>query len=717
MKKAKKILLTVGAYILTAALAIGGTVAYLHSEDSDVNIMTLGNVKIEQLEYERVVDENGNWISTGKTDKYGYTPDELREFKQDKPLYPAVFADGKIKWDDRNGSQDAAGTTSHQQSWAQVGASGSNQLFDDSVKNVQDKFVFVENTGKSGAYVRTLFAFEQGKIAADNFKNIIMTNTNKDHWSWETVATDVEIKGNTYFVMSATYIGPKSNPTGILAPDTVSYPSLLQVYMKPEATNDDVKAIDGNGNGTYEILVVSQAIQAEGFSDAHTALASFGEPDEVNAESGIMLCADWFGDAIADYEAEIEASKWDTWDGTADTSWYNDTDKEFTLATAEELAGFANLANNGTSFSGKTILLDYNIDLDGKQWTPINKFNGKLDGNGHRISNFHIDATANHGGFFNVLEWATVEGLTLTDVTATVGDYRFGALARNINQTNIDNVTVKNVNVTTTTPKAFVAGLFSHGTVNSNMEVNNCTVEDLTVNAENGADMIGGITTFVQKNGTEAEGTNIFENLNVKNFKVIVNDDDGVCGVGGLVGQTQSVWQNPRFNNCTVAGLVVNATGSVDVGGFICYPGSVTFAENCTTEGKIDVTGVTSVNDYAGGFFANYGWGDNIGKGDHKVTSCSADVDITTKYASAGGFVGSGTNSEGKNKNITLTNCEAKGTVTCVEGGTAIIGAFAGQTDRGIYTNCSAAQNPFIGKVLDGYTIIDDGNGTLTVTK
>ena len=38
------------------------------------------------------------------------------------------------------------------------------------------------------------------------------------------------------------------------------------------------------------------------------------------------------------------------------------------------------------------------------------------------------------------------------------------------------------------------------------------------------------------------------------------------------------------------------------------------------------------------------------------------------------GRISIGTNSEGKNKNITFTNCEAKGTVTLVEGGTAYIG-------------------------------------------
>ncbi|MBQ6829690.1 MAG: hypothetical protein IJO59_01045 [Clostridia bacterium] len=270
MSKLKSLLLSGIGAVAVAAVAIGGTLAYLQDDDSDVNVMTLGNVQIDQLEYERVVDQDGNWVPLTTTDKYGYTPDELQDYTQDKPLYPAVFADGSIKWDDRNGSQEVSGPTSHQQSWAQIGASGSNQLFDDSVKNALDKFVFVKNTGKSDAYVRTWFAFEQGSVTADNFADVIMTNSNRDHWSWETVATDVDIDGNRYVVKLATYLGPKSNPTGVLAPGAVSYPSLLQVYMKPEATNEDCAAIDGNKNGTYDILVFSQAIQTAGFEAPST---------------------------------------------------------------------------------------------------------------------------------------------------------------------------------------------------------------------------------------------------------------------------------------------------------------------------------------------------------------------------------------------------------------------------------------------------------------
>ena len=35
----------------------------------------------------------------------------------------------------------------------------------------------------------------------------------------------------------------------------------------------------------------------------------------------------------------------DVWDGTADTSWYNETDTEFHIKTAEQLAGLAALTN------------------------------------------------------------------------------------------------------------------------------------------------------------------------------------------------------------------------------------------------------------------------------------------------------------------------------------------------------------------------------------
>ena len=58
----KKIVGWLMVIVLTAAVAVGGTMAYLMDSDDDVNVMTVGNVKIEQLEYERVDVETSNDI-------------------------------------------------------------------------------------------------------------------------------------------------------------------------------------------------------------------------------------------------------------------------------------------------------------------------------------------------------------------------------------------------------------------------------------------------------------------------------------------------------------------------------------------------------------------------------------------------------------------------------------------------------------------------------
>ena len=78
--KLKNILLSGLSLVLVAALAIGGTVAYLQDSDSDVNVMTLGNVKIEQVEQERDGNIRKNSIYTRKF----YLPaltDETKAFK------------------------------------------------------------------------------------------------------------------------------------------------------------------------------------------------------------------------------------------------------------------------------------------------------------------------------------------------------------------------------------------------------------------------------------------------------------------------------------------------------------------------------------------------------------------------------------------------------------------------------------------------------------
>ena len=60
----KKIIAWLLVVALTAAISIGATLAYLTDTDEDVNVMTLGKVKIDQLEYERIDDETANKPAT-----------------------------------------------------------------------------------------------------------------------------------------------------------------------------------------------------------------------------------------------------------------------------------------------------------------------------------------------------------------------------------------------------------------------------------------------------------------------------------------------------------------------------------------------------------------------------------------------------------------------------------------------------------------------------
>ena len=372
------------------------------------------------------------------------------------------------------------------------------------------------------------------------------------------------------------------------------------------------------------------------------------------------------------------------------------------ITTADELAAFRDAVNAGDTFEGKTVKLAEDIDLGGEEWTPIASFAGEFDGDDHTISNFYIDATASSGGFFKVIEAGEgerVHDLTLSDVTATVGAYRFGTLANTVKGI-VNRVTVKNVTVTTTHTEAWVGGMCAFM---SWPWMNDCTVENLTVNAEDGADLIGGFSCILQKNSNM-----VFDNNDVKGFRVTVTDTDSSgCGVGGFVTQTQRGWEYPKIINSDITGIDVTAAGLVDVGGFIAWPGAHTTAEDCSTAGKVDVTGVTSGDCFAGGFFGNLGWNADLGQMGHVVTDCSADVNIITSVASAGGFVGSATNSNDNSMYATFNSCTASGDITSTDN--APVGGFAGDADRGVYNDCTATGavsgfgyvGGFIGHMLD----------------
>ena len=240
--KLKNILLSGLSLVLVAALAIGGTVAYLQDDDSDVNVMTLGNVKIEQNEYERVV-ENGAY----KVENGSYV---LKDFSQAKPLLPSALVTNGTGW----------GWDTTLVDMSQVGSKGTVQVFK-AGSNAQDKIVTVKNTGKSDAYVRTWIALE------DPFtENRLGINVGSSAYYTQTPWTTVEIDGVKYSESCFTY-------KEALKPGEVSTPSLFQVYLNSKATNEDMELL----GDTYEILAFSQAVQTAGFDSADAALnTAFG---------------------------------------------------------------------------------------------------------------------------------------------------------------------------------------------------------------------------------------------------------------------------------------------------------------------------------------------------------------------------------------------------------------------------------------------------------
>lgn len=268
----KSTLVMILCLVLAVALGVGGTLAYLTDSDGDVNVMTVGYVTITQNEQERV--EIGN-------------PDAgLQEFTQDKAMNPAVIKD--------HSSKEA------------VDANGWEVEIRDQVKNYVDKIVSVTNTSNNDAYVRTIYAipevegFDTTYNASEqwlHWNGVSDTDTDPENgWIWgrdqETewpgntdnwdVYENVEIDGKLYDI----YIATNKN---MLAPGETTAPSLLGMFLDPRV--DCKVAADGTLNYTFgdaelgdistlDVLVLSQAVQADGFDTAWEAFEAAFPTDE-----------------------------------------------------------------------------------------------------------------------------------------------------------------------------------------------------------------------------------------------------------------------------------------------------------------------------------------------------------------------------------------------------------------------------------------------------
>lgn len=217
------------------------------------------------------------------------------------------------------------------------------------------------------------------------------------------------------------------------------------------------------------------------------------------------------------------------WDGTV-AEVPTAVNNVIEIENGAQLAGVAKFVNsyendNYWSYQGYTIKLVSDINLNGKEWTPIGKmeaygggtgFAGTFDGNGHTIYNLKVaDTTVGSasGGLFG--------GITA------------GAVVKN--------VTLKNVDITS-----------SH--------------------------WAGCIVGYTHEDGTPAK----IENCHVDGGKItstpeLINEEyDNGDKVGGIVGYTL----NANVENCSVKNLIIK--GYRDIGGIVGYANANTIVRNNT---------------------------------------------------------------------------------------------------------------------------------------
>lgn len=253
----------------------------------------------------------------------------------------------------------------------------------------------------------------------------------------------------------------------------------------------------------------------------------------------------------------------DTWDGETDTAWYSAGASSFTIYTAEELAGLASIVNAGTdNFSGDTIALAADLDLDNRQWTPIGNtneltgtvFSGTFNGGGHIILNLTVGASAtpatyDNSGLFGYINGGTVNGLGLENVLIfATGMMNTGGMAGITAEGSISDCYVT----------GHISGGLTAGGLTAelrNSSVSNCYTAGSVQSGESDS-QAGGMFGLAQVTHGSSSIQNCYTTSSVSS-----SYSGGF--VGGLSG-------NFTISNCYAAG---NVTGSDSIysGGFIAY--------------------------------------------------------------------------------------------------------------------------------------------------
>ena len=281
-------------------------------------------------------------------------------------------------------------------------------------------------------------------------------------------------------------------------------------------------------------------------------------------------------------ENEDSTTTVDTWDGTADTSWYTDhkTDTEYHFTTAKQLAGLAQLVNDKTasvSFEGKTIYLDNDLDLSGSQWTPIGDgsnhgrfFAGTFNGQHHKIMNLNHHSTGDElirNGLFGVVsDGGTLKNLLVidADIASNDGSLLAGILADWVNGGTVENCYTSG-KIENNVGSKFVGGLIGQCTWST--QVKGCGSDATVISTESNEDDVDTVGGLIGQWENSADSSSITDCW----FGGSVSCNNIYSAVGGILGANFENFSGNKpgviIKNCIVA--TKNITGA--------EPGNITW--------------------------------------------------------------------------------------------------------------------------------------------
>ena len=337
--------------------------------------------------------------------------------------------------------------------------------------------------------------------------------------------------------------------TIVLTDNTEGLASVQLTGLSTEGGNPDIIVPYDKGSNTYTAIVAPQSVAAG------TAFITCTFTNGKTFVYKMKNATDWQAGGEYTYTVSLAAAK--------DLGYTIESDGSYTVTSADGLMNVAELVNGGKT--DINITLDKNIDLTGKDWTPIgtsfdNSYTGTFDGGGH-----------------------TITGLTITTKDQFVG--LFGYLNR---AGTVKNVVMEGIQITSNHMFGNTGGVagFSWGTIE------NCSVSG----SVSGTKCVGGVVG-AQKAGSI---TGCSSSATVK----------GTVDVGGVAGEK---WGS--MTACYATGnvtLEIDSPKNLSGGGLVGFNGGSSVLA-CYATGNVTSTGSSTGNVHIGGFL-----GDNY----TTVTAC-----------------------------------------------------------------------------------------------